>query len=231
MKITYIYHSCYAIETPQSALIFDYFMHGGKPLEDIVTAKKSIYVFSSHAHGDHFNPEIFNWKAKNANITYILSADIPKSRVPKTNGVIFLQEGEQYQDDTVSVTAYGSTDCGVSFFVSFGGKTIFHAGDLNNWHWNEEVPAEEAEGYSRAFLEKLEDISRSHKALDIVMFPTDPRLGRDYLLGASQFADKIKTGVFAPMHFGDNYDSAKALRLHETPVFAVSKKGESMEVN
>jgi L-ascorbate metabolism protein UlaG (beta-lactamase superfamily) len=201
-------------------------------LEEILAAKDKVYVFSSHAHGDHFNPEIFSWRTVNANITYILSGDIPRSRVPKTDGVIFLREGEKYDDGLVSVTAYGSTDCGVSFLVSFGGKTIFHAGDLNNWHWNEEVAPEEADGYSKHYLEKLEDIYRDNKSIDIVMFPADPRLGGDYLLGASQFTEKIKTGVFAPMHFGDNYEKVSGLNapLNAREFFAVSKKGESMEV-
>ena len=39
----------------------------------------------------------------------------------------------------IKVKAYGSTDAGVSFLVTTsGGRKIFHAGDLNDWHWQDD---------------------------------------------------------------------------------------------
>ena len=37
--------------------------------------------------------------------------------------------------------------------------------------------------------------------MDLVMFPVDPRLGTDFMRGAQQFIDRIKTSVFVPIHF------------------------------
>ena len=41
--------------------------------------------------------------------------------------------------------------------------------------------------------------------LDIAMFPLDPRLGKDFMLGGEQFINKIRTDNLLPLHFGDNY--------------------------
>ena len=41
------------------------------------------------------------------------------------------------------IQAFGSTDVGISFLIHLQGKSIFHAGDLNNWHWSEESTEQE----------------------------------------------------------------------------------------
>lgn len=42
------------------------------------------------------------------------------------------------------------------------------------------------------------------------MFPVDPRLGTEYMRGARQFVEQIKTSIFVPMHFDEAYDKAAA---------------------
>jgi len=66
---------------------------------------------------------------------------------------------------------------GGSFLVRHGDRLIFHAGDLNNWHWNEEVSNEEALAFENAYLCELELLSETTNRLYLVMFPVDPRLG------------------------------------------------------
>ncbi len=41
--------------------------------------------------------------------------------------------------------------------------------------------------------------------MDLVMFPVDPRLGLEYMLGAKQFVDRFRVGMFVPMHFDEEY--------------------------
>ena len=55
MKITYIHHSCFLVETDSGYYLFDY-EKGSLPQMDVT---KKIYVLSSHSHHDHYNPEIF----------------------------------------------------------------------------------------------------------------------------------------------------------------------------
>ena len=54
--------------------------------------------------------------------------------------------------------AFRSTDQGVSFLAEAGGTRVFHAGDLNFWHWRaESTPAEVAEA-RRAFDRAIAEI-------------------------------------------------------------------------
>ena len=51
MKITYIHHSAFLVETESAYLLFDYFQ--GKLPE--FSEEKPLYVFASHRHPDHFS--------------------------------------------------------------------------------------------------------------------------------------------------------------------------------
>ena len=75
MKLTFIFHSGFALETEQSILIFDFWMDPAHVMESVLLSKKPLYVLSSHFHEDHFNREIFEWKKIKPNITCILSKE------------------------------------------------------------------------------------------------------------------------------------------------------------
>ena len=52
MKVTYIYHSSFAVELEKSMLIFDYYGKGDLPERP---AGKQVYFLNSHSHPDHFS--------------------------------------------------------------------------------------------------------------------------------------------------------------------------------
>lgn len=112
----------------------------------------------------------------------------------------------------LEVEAFGSTDLGISFLLRLDGKLIFHAGDLNNWHWKEESTEEEVREAGNVYLAELEILARRTDRMDLVMFPVDPRLGREYMLGAKQFVDRFRVGMFVPMHFDEKYAYTHAFR-------------------
>ena len=56
MKITYIHHSCFLVETDSCYYLFDY-EKGRLPDMD---AAKPIFVLSSHGHADHYTADIFS---------------------------------------------------------------------------------------------------------------------------------------------------------------------------
>lgn len=93
-------------------------------------------------------------------------------------------------------------------------KRIFHAGDLNNWHWAEESTAEESRESEDHFLRELDCLAGEVEQVDMALFPVDPRLGKDYMRGACQFIDRIHPRWFAPMHFWEKYGKANALRKY-----------------
>ena len=215
MKLTYLYNSGFVIENERFMIVIDYFKDTkeGFVQQAINSYPKRIYVFVSHWHPDHFNREVMQWKQKRPDICYVFSNDIRKKMVwMKFPGVVFLERGQAWKDDMLCVKAFGSTDVGSSFLIEAEGKQIFHAGDLNNWHWNEEATPKESHAAECDFLNEIALIAETTTQLDVAMFPVDPRQGKDYMLGAEQFVERIRTKVFAPMHFGDNYNKAQAFQ-------------------
>ncbi|MCL2478169.1 MAG: hypothetical protein FWF22_01615 [Treponema sp.] len=213
MKIKYVHHSGFILEDAKCSLMIDCCGLTGSSPELLACAGKPLYILASHIHGDHFDNNILSFGDTRpaAQTKWILSDDIRK-KIRSHHDAQFLAKGGTYRDDLVSVKAYGSTDIGISFYIETVGLKIFHAGDLNNWHWRgEETPADAAKN-EQAYLKELELIAQEVPALDAAMFPVDPRLGKDYALGAQQFLDKIKTGLFIPMHFWDNYSAALAFK-------------------
>ena len=209
MTIKYIHHSGFIIDSDSCALIIDCCGLSKDSPELGVCADRSLYVLASHVHGDHFDRKIMSFKGSETK--WILSSDIRK-KVTHNSDVLFLAKGDVYRDNRVMIKAYGSTDEGVSFYIETGGRKIFHAGDLNNWHWNEEETPKDAAKNEKFFLEELALVAREVPTLDAAMFPVDPRLGKDYTRGAEQFLESIKTGLFIPMHFWDNLKAANAFK-------------------
>jgi len=81
-KIWYLYHSGFAVKTDKHFLIFDYWKDTGGGLKNGAInpdelVDEDVIVFASHVHGDHYNPEILNWRGKIPKLRIILSDDIP----------------------------------------------------------------------------------------------------------------------------------------------------------
>lgn len=213
MTITFIYHSCYLIEFDGFSVIFDYYRDvprgdGSNWVKDyLLNKEEDLYVLCSHSHSDHFNPDILNWKQRKENITYIFSDELKKSGATDANAH-YLKKEDVFADHRLKIKAFGSTDIGCSFLLSCNDRLFFHAGDLNNWHWNEEVGKAEALTYENNFLCELELLAEDVDHLYLAMFPVDPRLGNDYMRGAEQFVSRIETAYFLPMHFKEAYEKA-----------------------
>lgn len=218
MKLIYIYHSCFALVGESFTVIIDYYKDSAqRPLvgvvhDELLKRPGKLYVLSSHSHTDHFNPEVLEWKKMHTDIHYVFSKDILENGEARLNDACYLSQGETWADGVLEIEAFGSTDLGISFFLRLDGKLIFHAGDLNNWHWKEESMEEEVREAENAYLAELELLARRTDRVDLVMFPVDPRLGQEYMLGAKQFVDRFRVGMFVPMHFDEGYARANAFR-------------------
>ena len=240
MKLTYIYHSCYVVEADGFAVVFDYYKDSGtSPLkgyihDEILKREGRLYVLSSHFHPDHFNRDVLKWKAEKEDIVYILSSDILETGRAKEADAHYLKKGDVYEDENLYVKAFGSTDAGVSFFFKAEGKQMFHAGDLNNWHWMDESTEQEVEEAGKAFLNELETIAGTVSYLDLAMFPIDPRLGKRYMLGAEQFVSRLAVKILAPMHFGEAYEKPAAFidfaQKHRCYLLELTHKGQQIEI-
>ncbi len=198
ITVTYVYHSGFVVETDGCLLVFDYYL-GNITLKD-----KKTLVFVSHRHGDHFNPQVFNWQQDRTDFSYILSDDIGNYPSHRTHR---MAPCEQLVLGDITIKSFGSTDLGVSYLVHVEGKTIFHAGDLNWWHWSES-PLDEQQAAEKAFNDVLAKIDNF--AFDLAFFPVDPRLGDHAFCGGLRFIERFQPKVFFPMHFRDNHQITRA---------------------
>jgi len=202
LNITYYHHSGFSVCSDEVLLVFDYWLgeHQELPENKRITKAfletfKEIYVFVSHEHPDHMDPAVFEWR-KDVNVTYIVAWDMPVG----TRGKRMSPGDELTLGSHVKVKTFDSTDLGVSFLVDFDGVRIFHAGDLNFWHWREESTIKEIDEAEEAFREAVEPIT--HEAIDVAFFPVDPRQGRLFDAGANYFIMSVKPRLLIPMHFG-----------------------------
>ena len=133
MKITYLEHSGFMCETENNIVIFDYHQDPKAKVEEMIKqSQKKIYFFVSHNHWDHFNPHINQFE--NRVNRYIIHEDCDLILQNK-NKIMRMKPGDKQYIDDIEVIMYDSTDVGGSFYVTVDNHTIFHAGDLNWWHW------------------------------------------------------------------------------------------------
>ena len=237
MKLIYLEHSGFLLCGDSFNMVIDY-SKGRADVLGIIESRalnvtKPLYILVSHSHPDHFEPSVLAWGLKSAvPPVYIFSSEITDI---KTSGQkpVLIKAGEEYSDDIVRLKAFGSTDEGVSFYIQAGGKKIFHAGDLNNWHWEEESTQDEVRECEDAYLKELAIAAREIKDLDLAMFPLDTRLGGGYMRGAEQFLDAIKVKLFAPMHFWGRFNTLPPFRKYAeklgTEVVLWKEEGQEVE--
>ena len=207
MKVTYLYHSGFAVELEKHIFVFDY-MKGKLPDWD---GRKEIIFFASHKHPDHFVMEIFQWFGKYENLRYVLGSDIKLSdKYLECNGVdpcvktVITNAGKNrtLELGDVKIETLRSTDEGVAFIVCTEGKTIYHAGDLNWWHWEGEADSWNTQ-MEKDYKKEISLIDGRH--FDVAFVPLDPRLEWAYGLGMQEFLEHTDTDHVFPMHMWDDY--------------------------
>ena len=132
----------------------------------------------------------------------------------------------------MTVTAFDSTDLGVSFLVDFLGLRFFHAGDLNFWHWREESTKQEIEEADEEFRKAVQPISR--EKIDVAFFPVDPRQGAMFEAGANYFILAVKPRILIPMHYFHRADTAtdyaRTASCRTTEVLAMPVYGDTIRL-
>ena len=205
MKVTYLSHSGFTVEDETAVYVFDYYK--GKLPE--TEGEKPMYVFASHRHKDHFNPEIFEWEKDRPNIQYILSDDIEADPSPNR---LFLPPEKKVKIGQIKVETLRSTDEGVAFLVTTKDKRIYHAGDLNWWHWKEES-IDYNRNMRKNYQKEIKKLSR--KKIDLAFVVLDPRQGGAACSGIDYFMRNVKAGHVFPMHMWKDYGLTDRLLTSE----------------
>ena len=203
IKITCIGHSGFLLELPEYNLIFDYFTDKKVVITPEVFKNKKTCVFASHNHHDHYNTKIFDWNSW-GEVMYILDASCEIRNKNKNENIITVREGENLDifDGVINVKTYGSTDEGVSFLVTVGNSVIFHAGDLNDWYWEDESTPEELIQDEENYLNIIKKLAG--EKVDIAFIPKDPRLKHNAGRGIEHFRKIVAPERIIPMHFPGN---------------------------
>lgn len=198
MKVQYIHHSCFLIETDRFYYLFDY-AKGFLPKMD---AEKPIFVLSSHGHSDHYNPEVFSMlsAAGMRHIRAILSEDI---EAPANMDFLHVSPGREYDlGAQLRLATFQSTDLGVAFLIEDQDALIYHAGDLNDWVWEGES-ASYNEKMTADYRRQIELLSEklNQREIDAAFVVLDPRQEKDYARGLCYFLENISAKQVYPMHY------------------------------
>lgn len=222
MKITYLSHSGFLAELDTAYLLFDFYK-GELPK---LAPEKELYVFVSHAHFDHFRKDIFNLREHMPRIHFVLSSDVETAAL---DDIIFMKPSEERTIVDIKVRTLRSTDQGVAFLVYMGHYTIYHAGDLNWWHWEEEGETFNTmmRRYFQHEIDKLQDIH-----IDVAFLPLDPRQEMAFDWGLRYFLKGTRTRAVFPMHFWGNYEVFDKLAVEELPeaemykIYRIEREGQ-----
>ncbi len=234
LLITHYYHSGFSVASERTLAVFDYWRgeHGELTPDrqltpDILKQYENVFVFISHEHIDHLDPIVFSW-SEAGNVSYIVSSDMPVG----TRGKRMAPGDTLVLSDELKVTAYDSTDLGVSFLVEFCGIRLFHAGDLNFWHWREESTMQEIEEADAEFRKAVQPLSSEE--IDVAFFPVDPRQGTMFEAGANYFILTVKPRILIPMHYFHRVDTAmdyaRTASCRTTEVIALPGYGDSIQI-
>jgi L-ascorbate metabolism protein UlaG (beta-lactamase superfamily) len=216
MEVTYIHHSGFLVETERFYYLFDY-ERGSLPE---MNREKPVLVLSSHSHGDHYNPEIFSLlkDCGMRQIRAVLSEDIEE---PEAVDVLQVSPGKAYNlGHQQKLTTFRSTDLGVAFLVEDQQELIYHAGDLNDWVWEEET--DEYNGQMTADYRRQIDLlseTLAQRELDAAFVVLDPRQEKDYDRGLLYFLEHIPAKHVYPMHYWDDPSIIETF-LNEHPEYA-----------
>jgi len=233
VTVTYFHHSGFSVACGDTLMIFDYWRGENHELSGSLCLSeadfkgfKQVLFFISHEHPDHFDRVVYDFKHLNF-VHYIIADDMPFDALGDR-----LAAGDSRAYGDVKVTAYDSTDLGVSFYVEIEGLHIFHAGDLNLWHWREESTLRQITQAENLYYAAVEPLIG--KPIDLCMFPLDPRMGGMYEAGANHFIMTCKPHVFIPMHWQGRSeianDFARRCRTKYTEGLALTRPRERAEI-
>lgn len=204
IEIAFIGHSGFMVETEGKFLLFDLYLDEAGILKEGLPFSGNGAVFVSHAHSDHFNPRVFDLATSGETMLVVDTGVKVAESVP---GVFKVSPYDEVDLGWAKVIVFGSTDEGSSFLVEASGASIFHAGDLNDWYWQDESTPEELQADEGRYLDELGKIKGRH--VDVAFVPVDARLKDAAIKGAVLFAREIRPEYIIPMHMNGSPDLQK----------------------
>ena len=241
MRVTYLNHSGFLLEWEKCCWLFDYYRGEIPELKK----EKPLFVFCSHSHSDHYNPAVFELSERYRDVTYVFSNQVRalyrRTKIQtgkKLPEVLFVYgdtdvELPDRRGGLIRMHILPSTDCGCAFFLEYGGRTVYHAGDLHWWIWPGEPEEDNRRmtGSYRKYMSYLEN-----RKIDLAFTPLDPRQEEYYDKGINYLLEKAQVGNVFPMHFWDDFSVTERYlnenRVPEHTVFyRITEDGQYFELS
>ena len=227
--VWYLRHAGWAVRLGDALLVFDYqealqmadvtddtprnLENGFIDPKDI--SDLDVFVFVTHAHGDHFDPVIFEWQAEIESLTYFIGWDEqPESHCERFTGAdadCHTMEGlrataEVDGTQVYTIDSHHNDIPEVAYLVRHGDWTVYHNGDYM---------ADHVDDY--AYLKTISD------GIDVAFVAGYPGHEWPHVSRAVHLAREFDVPVLFPMHFRDR-------EMCEGFVAEVAAEGVSAEV-
>jgi len=228
VTITFLGHSGFAVDTGRHVLLFDYAPRRRREeadalLKDVLQGRSPL-VFVSHVHADHFTQDIYDLEGAR----FFVGEGVPAQKQAAV-----LRGGDVLETPEQTIRTYPSTDEGVAFLVEIDGFRIFHAGDLNWWHWPGEPDpwnpdmAQLFRAYTAPLLQE---------PIDLAFLCADPRQHEGWLLGFDHLMRNGKIARAVPMHFWNQSSapqkvcSAPEAAPYRSRIIPLARLGDTAEI-
>lgn len=192
MKLTYLGHSAFEIESGKNKILIDPFL----VMSPNYKAEGITDIFITHAHGDHLGSAIEISKKTGATITAIFElANYCSEQGAKANGIGLGSWINYPWGRAIAVSAFHSSSidyrfnggCPCGFVLRIDSKTIYHAGDT-------------------ALTSEMKTIGELYQP-DIAMLPIGGHFTMD-IEHAVKAAEWLGVSAIVPMHY-NTFDAIK----------------------
>ena len=207
--VWYLRHAGWAVRLGDALLVFDY--QEALQMEDITDdtprnlenglidpeeiSDLDVFVFVTHAHGDHYDPVIFEWQGEIDDLTYIIGWDEqPESHCERFTGAdaeCHTMEGLRATAEVGGVQVYTIDSHHndipeVAYLVRYGDWVVYHNGDYM---------ADHVDDY--AYLKTISD------RIDLAFVAGFPDRRWPHVSRAVHLAREFDVPVLFPIHFRD----------------------------
>ena len=166
-------------------------------------------------------------------VEYVFPKDIRIAKKEQRESEHFMRKRDEITVGDTKVKSLRSTDEGVAFLVRCENRIIYHAGDLNWWHWEEEDDA-----YNRMmrgdYQKEIETLAG--EKIDLAFVVLDPRQEEQFYWGFDWYMRHTDTKIVFPMHMWKQYEVQDRLigmevsEPYREKIMRIREKGQVFEL-
>jgi len=225
--VWYLGHCGFAVRVGAKLLVFDYLAERGTPSADPDAGGLSdgtiepadlegleVFVFTTHSHGDHYDPVILGWEEEVDDIHYFFGWEAGEN--PTHHYLVGPRATAEVGGIQIyTINSHHSGVPEVAFLVHVDGRWIYHNGD-----------------YRQEYIPDFEYLSTLTDLLDLVFHAGLTNEEWQYTHQALYLLEHFTPGAFFPIHNGGNeeegavFSRAMADRGFDTLIPVPRRRGD-----